>query len=148
MKQCTACKEKRPLVFQRTLCHDCWKSYSRNYRHTDAFRAKRRKWDKSHYSDAKKARGSKRALLYAERNPERPIAMRAVRSAIKNGVLVRPSYCQRCSTPDNKRRDGRSMIHAHHHDYSKPLDVEWLCALCHSTEHRKTAQLLKELEEK
>jgi hypothetical protein len=54
-----------------------------------------------------------------------------VRSALKNGVLVRPDTCQKCGDKPQKASDGRSKIHAHHHDYDKPLDVEWLCSKCH-----------------
>lgn len=62
-------------------------------------------------------------------NPQR--VYNAVRRAIKIGVLVRPSACARCGAPDRKGADGRSTIQAHHADYSRPLDVEWICSKCH-----------------
>lgn len=42
-------------------------------------------------------------------------------------IHTHPMY--RCGTDKN--------VHGHHHDYSKPLDVEWLCSTCHGIEHRK-----------
>lgn len=56
---------------------------------------------------------------------------RAVRVAIERGHLVRPAACEKCRRVPPLAKDGRSNIHAHHADYSKPLDVEWLCAKCH-----------------
>lgn len=57
-----------------------------------------------------------------------------VRKAIISGALVRPLECSRCGEIPPKARDGRSNIHGHHHDYEKPLDVEWLCVYCHRKE--------------
>jgi len=45
--------------------------------------------------------------------------------AIKKGVLVRPTHCEDCKRP-------YKGLHGHHEDYTKPLDVEWLCPPCHS----------------
>lgn len=61
-------------------------------------------------------------------------AYRLVRSAIERGKLIRPLTCARCGKQPNPTSDGRSAIHAHHSDYSKPLDVEWLCPSCHRAE--------------
>lgn len=58
-------------------------------------------------------------------------AYRIVRKAIRNGDLVRPYECSKCGASPKHSSDGRSLIQAHHEDYSKPLDVEWLCAKCH-----------------
>jgi hypothetical protein len=53
----------------------------------------------------------------------------AVREAVRNGILVRPEVCEIC---DKSPRDG---VVAHHPDYSRPLEVEWLCRSCHTAKH-------------
>jgi len=70
-------------------------------------------------------------------NPEKNKAHNVVHAAIKAGKLIRPSSCARCGDCPPPARDGRSQLHAHHEDHSKPLDVEWLCAFCHGNERRK-----------
>lgn len=58
------------------------------------------------------------------RHPEKKAAWNAVYRALRNGTLVRPSGCERCQkacTPD-----------ASHDDYTKRLEVEWLCRACHA----------------
>lgn len=82
-----------------------------------------------------------RRKRYYHRNRERQIAKNRndpkiqvrfkVRAAILAGKVVRPSNCPRCGAPEN--------IEGHHKDYSKPLELEWLCRACHKKEHRKYA---------
>lgn len=50
-----------------------------------------------------------------------------LRNAVRRGELERPSWCQRCG-------EERS-VEAHHPEYSKPIEVQWLCRLCHETVH-------------
>jgi len=54
-------------------------------------------------------------------------AQLAARAALRRGTLVRPAACECCG--DQRR------LFAHHRDYTRPLDVEWLCARCHKTVH-------------
>jgi hypothetical protein len=56
------------------------------------------------------------------RYPEKTRAYNMVTRAIRNGELVR-GPCERCGTT--------AKVQAHHHDYFKPLDVQWLCFKCH-----------------
>lgn len=60
-------------------------------------------------------------------NPEKHRARAAANKAIKSGFLVRASLCSKC----NQER----KTHAHHDDYTKPLEVRWLCCKCHFQEH-------------
>jgi ribosomal protein S27AE len=60
-----------------------------------------------------------------EREPVKEAARRATMYAIRVGKLVRQP-CEQC---------GAEPGHAHHDDYSKPLDVRWLCRPCHTEHH-------------
>lgn len=51
-----------------------------------------------------------------------------VANAIKNGAMVKPDACERCSSNSRK-------LQAHHPDYARKLDVQWLCSPCHSLVH-------------
>ncbi len=65
-------------------------------------------------------------------NPEKYKARCAVNNAIRDGRLVRQP-CEVCKTT--------VRVQAHHHDYSKPLDVRWLCFVHHrEEEHGQTAR--------
>lgn len=64
-----------------------------------------------------------------ERNPEKVQARQKCRKAVKAGKLTRLP-CEGCGTTQN--------VHGHHEDYSKPLDVRWLCMGCHYILHHGT----------
>ncbi len=65
-------------------------------------------------------------LRAQERHPEKVKARWKTRDAIKQGKLVR-QLCEVC---------GNTKSEAHHDDYSKPLDVRWLCKKHHTEVHR------------
>ena len=60
------------------------------------------------------------------KNPTPKNAYRAVQAALKAGVLIRPDRCSACGCTSAEH-----VIEAHHYDYSRPLDVIWLCVPCH-----------------
>ena len=55
---------------------------------------------------------------------------KAVGRALKRGDLVKQP-CQVCGATDETTR-----IDAHHEDYSKPLEVDWLCRSHHMRFHK------------
>jgi hypothetical protein len=58
-------------------------------------------------------------------HPEKYAARTAVGNAIRDGKLIRKP-CEAC---------GELKTQAHHDDYSKPLDVRWLCFKHHRQHH-------------
>lgn len=66
-------------------------------------------------------------------NPLKFRARDSVKRAVKSGRLIRLP-CQTC---------GEVESHAHHEDYLKPLDVEWLCHSCHELRHHPLQEHIK-----
>lgn len=75
-----------------------------------------------------------RAKYLADNNVRRKttegLARAALHEAMKRGKVIKPDRCEHCS-----RTFPKAAIHGHHADYSKPLDVVWLCRTCHAREH-------------
>jgi len=63
------------------------------------------------------------------REPEKVLARKLVSRAVERGALLRGD----CEVGD----DCHGRVEAHHDDYSRPLDVRWLCSKHHGIEHRK-----------
>lgn len=92
------------------------------YRHNrQASLATTRDYYRSH-----RAAEAERRRRWRLRHPDAHAAGARVRRAIRQGQL-HPEPCEACGA--TKRID------AHHEDYSKPLDVQWLCRSCHKRLH-------------
>ena len=66
-----------------------------------------------------------RKRRYAEKHPEKATAHAEMTKAIRSGRLVRKP-CEKC---------GNEKVEGHHTDYSRPLDVVWLCKTHHLEAH-------------
>lgn len=80
------------------------------------------------------AAGNRAKRAYLDRNPVKRAAHIAAGSAIRDGRLVRQP-CEVC---------GNDKAQAHHDDYSKPLDVRWLCTKHHAEWHKHNEPLCPE----
>lgn len=126
-------------------CKECNKvdireNYSKNKEYYQEYDKKRAM--APHRVAARKAyqntEDGKDAVRRAHRNsrkkfPEKFSARRKLKYNIDTGKIIKPSTCSICGC------GGR--IHGHHEDYSKPLDVVWLCVKCHSDVHKGVINL-------
>ena len=55
-------------------------------------------------------------------------AINMLKSAVVQGRIQKPSLCEQCARP--------GQLDGHHHDYSQPYNVTWLCRACHLGWHR------------
>lgn len=72
------------------------------------------------------AKETARKEQWKKDNIEKRSAHNIVRNAIRKGELV-PETCEKC---------GRAIVEGHHDDYSKPLEVRWLCPKHHREIHK------------
>lgn len=65
---------------------------------------------------------------YFEKWPGKRAANYSVSNALRDGRMARPDYCSSCGCSCKPE--------AHHCDYTRPLDVTWLCVGCRKQWHR------------
>jgi len=94
--------------------------------HPENSRAASKRWQKAHPEQC--AEQSKR---HRERQPTKSRARDKLKYAVKSGRMSRPTICTRCSKI--------GAIQAHHEDYDKPFEVEWMCKPCHILHHKGRA---------
>jgi len=134
MKVCSSCKvEKSKSDFQvrreskdglTASCKACLKIRDRN-RENESRRQKRREYQKT---EAGK-QAHKRAMdAYHKRYPMKYASHVITGNAIRDGKLIQASECSVCKSTEK--------IEGHHDDYTKPLEVRWLCESCHKEWHR------------
>lgn len=71
---------------------------------------------------------ARRNKAYREKNREKIRVQRRANIALDKGLIARRDTCERCPS--------QHYVHMHHEDYSKPLEVIWLCARCHRAADR------------
>jgi hypothetical protein len=98
---------------------------------------KRRAYRRGSYQKNRERYCEAGRLRYHAEPPEVHKSRLIYRRAVDNGTLVMPEMCERCQK--RKARLG------HHEDYSKPLQVVWLCPQCHKDVHGRTKYTDEEL---
>lgn len=113
-KQCRRCQRDTRLGYKRPIDPDQRRQYAAGWREENRDAVRRRQRE------------------YRENNPEKVTAHRKLNNEIKYGRIARPDECEECHS--------EVAVQAHHDDYSKPLDVRWLCPACHSAQHSSRSE--------
>lgn len=156
-KTCRVCEKKRLIKFfykhptcvdgYLYECKDCVKNRVREYRDNNLERI--REYDRNrpnlderiknsrYYTNKRKEEDPEYRKLIMEKNKQwrkdnriKANAQQRLRRHVKQGKIKKPKQCIKC----NKKA---KVIEGHHEDYSKPLDVVWLCVYCHRARHKE-----------
>ena len=114
MPKCIYCHEDKEKITKlrkiddAVVCRDCNTKRKQKYRLSETGKRK--------VNEA-----SKRARI---KHREKFLARAKVRYAVKIGKIEKPKKCEVCEKVKS--------LQGHHEDYSKPLEVIWLCSGCHA----------------
>lgn len=131
--QCRVCSKILPIeaFYARQIsmtknhgeCKDCTKARVKARARTNP---KVQKYERERSSTpARRQHLNQNAQRWNARNPQAYKAHYAVTNAVRDGRLKREP-CLFC---------GGEKVHGHHRDYTKPLEVIWLCPKCHHRLH-------------
>ena len=140
-KACSGCKRTKPtsefyadknkpdgLKGQCKTCHEAGLRRWR-YENPDKVRGRKERYYRAHCDEQ-----LARTREWQDGHPGALAAHGAVNRAIAAGELRPPATCPGCGRPDAGGKN-RTMV-AHHTDYTRPLDIEWLCHRCHRARHQ------------
>ena len=131
-KRCFKCEQIKPVTEfyahpamadgRLGKCKECTKSdVQKNYADKrEQYSAYDRERQQQPYRRAKKLEYQRTARA---KNPGKNHARAAVGRALRHGQITKPEHCSHCGAT--------AELEAHHTDYSRPLDVLWLCFTCH-----------------
>lgn len=153
MKVCFKCSVKKPLTeFYRHpmmadgrlgKCKECTKqdvrkNYKDNNEHYVAYDKSRamlphRVEMRNEYAQTPAGKKAHARALKKQRAlyPQKYKARTEFNNAVRDGKIKR-GPCEIC---------GKKKAHGHHEDYSKPLDVRWLCSKHHAARHKELDEL-------
>lgn len=135
MKICKVCGKRKPKAdFNKhpstkdglyLKCKACVSEYNSQYlaKNRKRLLAYKQRWNKS-------PKGREVMAQSIQRLHYKHIARSRIAQGIREGKIIPPLTCTNC--------EDKSKLEAHHPDYSKPYDVEWLCIPCHHKLHRKS----------
>lgn len=147
-KECKKCQDILPLTQfhkhkgfkdgHRSVCKYCTKIMSQKYykENSEEQKARIRRWREKNrekyeaYVKRTNDTQKERKEVYNKKYPYKVKAGKMLGYAIYKGRVKKRDQCQLCGTKEAK-------IVGHHFDYSKPLEVTWLCEACHNYIHRK-----------
>lgn len=148
MKTCIKCSQTKQLSdyykynqrYYSSYCKECQNSYVKNNPHTPTRQRARSNNDISvlsairlsdrEYQRRRRAQNpqwkARQTLEYYHKNKEKIKAHRLIHKQLMTGQMKKLP-CQICNASTH--------IQGHHPDYSKPLEVVWLCPSHHKLEH-------------
>lgn len=106
------------------------KTNDQRSRYREKYRIKLRADGQKRYAEEGKIQTEavKRALMkWRYSNWHKVLAQCKLQRAVKSGRVIKPTSCSSCGQTN--------PLHGHHDDYSKPLEVRWLCSSCHKLFH-------------
>lgn len=129
-KECT----KKDVRNNRKKRIDYYRSYDRERNQSPIRFKQRAELIKIRRSTSKgKAKHNEQSRKWREQNKHKRRAYTKVWDAIRDRKLFQQP-CEIC---------GKSKANAHHDDYSKPLEVRWLCHKHHMEHHKNEREILR-----
>jgi hypothetical protein len=128
LNKCKECTKKDALHYRSENIEKV-KEYDRSRGNLPHRVAARKEYAKT---DACKESQRKSGKKYRECNTVKRAAHILVGNYVRDGKLIKSELCEDCG--------GKDSIHGHHDDYSRPLDVRWLCSSCHRKWHKENGE--------